>query len=104
EADPKSAGASAEAAYALSKLGQHSTAYQEIERAIRLDPKFATAWQYRGELELGQGDYAQAVESFTRALEINQTAAALRARASCYRKLGLSDKAKEDAKSLEQFR
>jgi tetratricopeptide (TPR) repeat protein len=103
-ADSKSAGACAEAAYALSKLDQRPAAYEEIERAIELDPKFATAWQYRGELEMGQGDYAKAVESLTRALEINQTAAALTARESCYRQLGLTDKAEEDAKSLEQFR
>jgi tetratricopeptide (TPR) repeat protein len=102
--DPKSAGACAEAAYALSKLDQHLSAYQDIERANQLDPKSATAWQYRGELEMAQGDCAQAVESLTRALEINQTAAALTARESCYRKLGLTDKAEEDQKSLEQFR
>jgi tetratricopeptide (TPR) repeat protein len=102
--DPKSAGAYAEAAYALSKLNQRPTAYDEIKRAVELDPKFATAWQYRGELEMGQGDYAKAVESLTRALEINQTAAALTARESCYRNLGLIDKAEEDEKSLEQFR
>lgn len=103
-ADSKSVGACTEAAYALSKLNQRSAAYQEIERAIELDPKFATAWQYRGELEMDRGDYSKAVESLTRGLEINQSAAALTARESCYRQLGLIDKAQEDAKSLEQFR
>jgi tetratricopeptide (TPR) repeat protein len=104
ESDPKSAGARAELAYALSKLDQRPAAYEEIERATELDPKFATAWQYRGELEIDQGNYAKAVESLSRALEINQTAAALNARQSCYRKLGLTEKADEDTKSLEQFR
>ena len=102
--DPKSAQACAEAAYALSKLNQHSVAYEEIQQATELDPKSAPAWQYRGELEMERGEDAKAVDSLTRALEINQTAAALSARALSYRRLGLTDKAAEDEKSLEQFR
>ena len=102
--DPKSAGACAEAAYAFSKLNQRSAAYREIELATQLDPKFSTAWQYRGELEMDDGDYEKAIDSLTRALAINQTAGALTARESCYRMLGQTEKAAEDEKALEQFR
>ncbi len=87
--DPKSAGAAAEASYALAKLKRAPEAYARIKQATELDPNFSTAWQYRGELEMEQSDYQAAVESLSRALAINQTAAALARREECYRKLGL---------------
>ena len=102
--DPKSAGANAEASYALAKLRREPEAYDRIKRATELDPNFSTAWQYRGELEMGKIDYLAAVESLTRALAINQTLAALAKREECYRKLGLLVKADEDHKALEQIR
>ena len=102
--DSQSAGACAEIAYALSKLNDRAAAYREIERATELDPNFSTAWQYRGELEMGEGDYTKAVDSLSRALAINQTADALTAREACYRKLGQIEKAEDDQKLLEQFR
>ncbi|MEO8439244.1 MAG: hypothetical protein ABI540_03375 [Spartobacteria bacterium] len=101
--DPKSAGASAEASYALSKLQRMPEAYARIKEATELDPNFSTAWQYRGELEMQLGDYMAAVESLTRALAINQTAAALAKREECYRKLGLLAKAEDDQKALAEL-
>lgn len=101
--DPKSAGAAAEASYALAKLKRAPEAYARIKRATELDPNFSTAWQYRGELEMQQGDYVAAVDSLSRALAINQTAAALARREECYRKLGLLAEAESDRKSLEEL-
>jgi len=101
--DPKSAAAEAEAGYALAKLKQGAEGYLRIKRATDLDADFSTAWQYRGELEMQRGQYQAAIESLSRALAINQTAAGLEKREECYRKLGLVAKAEDDRKALEQF-
>jgi tetratricopeptide (TPR) repeat protein len=97
--DPKAAGACAEASYALTKLGRAQDALAQIRRATELDPNFATAWQYRGELEMARGETLSAVESFTHALEANQTATALEKREQCYRRLGLLVKAEQDRRA-----
>jgi tetratricopeptide (TPR) repeat protein len=104
ENDPKSAGAWAEASYALAKLKRASEAYERIKQATTLDPNFSTAWQYRGELEIERADYLGAIDSLTRALAISQTAAALARREECYRKLGLLAKAEDDHRVLEQLK
>ena len=101
--EPKSADACAEAGYALAKLQRKTEAYGQILRAIEFDPTLATAWQYRGELEMERDDYKAAIDSLTHALSINQTAAALTKREECYRKIGLLAKAEDDHKTLEQF-
>ncbi|MEO5717838.1 MAG: tetratricopeptide repeat protein [Chthoniobacterales bacterium] len=101
--DPKSAGAAVEASYALAKLKRAPEAYARIKQATESDPNFSTAWQYRGELEMEQTDYLAAVDSLSRALAINQTAAALARREECYRKLGLLAKAEDDRKTLEEL-
>ena len=103
QADPKSAGAAAEASYALAKLKRPADAYRQIKEATELDPNFSTAWQYRGELEMNGGDYLAAAESLSRALAINQTAGALAKREECYRKLGLLAKAEDDHRTREQL-
>ena len=97
--DPKAAGACAEASYALTKLGRAQEALDQIKRATELDPNFSTAWQYRGELEMARGETLSAVDSFTHALETNQTATALEKREQCYRRLGLLVKAEQDRRA-----
>jgi tetratricopeptide (TPR) repeat protein len=99
ELDPKAAGACAEASYALTKLGRAQEALEQIKRATELDPNFSTAWQYRGELEMARGETLSAVDSFTHALETNQTATALEKREQCYRRLGLLVKAEQDRRA-----
>jgi tetratricopeptide (TPR) repeat protein len=97
--DPKAAGACAEASYALTKLGRAQEALDQIKHATELDPNFSTAWQYRGELEMARGEILSAVDSFTHALETNQTATALEKREQCYRRLGLLVKAEQDRRA-----
>lgn len=104
ENDPKSAGALAEASYALAKLQRAPEAYERIKQATGLDPSSSTAWQYRGELEIERNDYSAAIDSLTRALALNQTAAALARREECYRRLGLFAKAEDDHRLLEQLK
>lgn len=101
--DPKSGGAAAESGYALMKLGRGDEAFERIKQATETDPNAATAWQYRGELEMARSDFTGAVESFTRALAINQTAVSLEKREECYRRIGLLAKADEDRRALEQI-
>jgi tetratricopeptide (TPR) repeat protein len=103
QSDPRAAGACVEASYALEKLNREKEAYAQIRRATELDANFSTAWQYRGELEMQRGDYMAAIDSLTRALAINQTAAALAKREQCYRKVGLLAKAEDDRRALEKF-
>src|SRR5204863_6645537 len=101
--DPKLAGVCAEASYALTKLGRIPEALEQIKRATELDPNFSTAWQYRGELEMTRGETLSAIESFTHAIEANQTAAALQRREQCYRRLGLLVKAEQDRRAREEM-
>jgi tetratricopeptide (TPR) repeat protein len=101
--DPKAAGAFAEASYALTKLGRAPEALEQIKRATELDPNFSTAWQYRGELEMARGETLSAVDSFTHAIETNQTVTVLQKREQCYRRLGLLVKAEQDRRAVEEL-
>ena len=101
--DPKAAGAPAEASYALTKLGRAQEAMDQIKRATDLDPNLSTAWQYRGELEMGRGEILSAIDSFTHSIETNQTVTALQKREQCYRRLGLLVKAEQDRQAREEL-
>jgi len=101
--DPKAAGASAEASYAMAKLGRAREALEQIRKATELEPNLATAWQYRGELEMARGETLSAIESFTHAIEANQTITALEKREECYRRLGLLVKAEQDRRAREEL-
>jgi tetratricopeptide (TPR) repeat protein len=99
--DAKSAAGWAEVSYALTKLGRTQEAFDKIKHATELDPDLATAWQYRGELEMAHGDNLAAIESFSHALAIQKTSAALQKREECYRRLGLRARADEDHRALQ---
>ena len=72
-------------------------------KATGLDSNYATAWQYRGELEMQRENFPAAAESLSRALALNKTAEALAKREKCYRKLGWTSKAEEDAHALKEM-
>lgn len=101
--DPKSSSAHAEKSYALMKLGKTTEGFGEIQQATTLDSNNATAWQYRGELEMEQKNYPAAIESLSRALSLNQTATALEKRETCYRSIGWTNKAEEDRRALQEL-
>ena len=101
--DPKSAGALAEAGYALTKLGRMEDGFEKIKQATALDPNFAVGWQYRGELEMSNGNYVAAVDFLSRSLTIKQTVEALQKRAECYQHLGLEARANEDHRVAQQL-
>ena len=99
----KSAGAFAECAYALKKLGRADEALEQIKRATDLEPNFSTAWQYRGELEIERGEILSAIESLSHAIDTTPTVTALQKREQCYRRLGLLVKADQDRRALEEL-
>jgi tetratricopeptide (TPR) repeat protein len=101
--DAKSAGAATEEAYALTKLGRFNEAVEKVKTSTELDPNLASAWQYRGELEMQSGNNMAAIEDLSRALAIQQTPAALEKREECYRRLGLFARAEEDHRALLQL-
>ena len=98
--DPKSAGAAAELSYALTKLDRADEAFAKIKEATETDPNLASAWQYRGELEMQRGNNVAAIDSLSRALAIQQTVAVLQKREECYRRVGLFARAEEDHRAL----
>jgi tetratricopeptide (TPR) repeat protein len=92
-----------ELAYALTKLGRADEAYEKAKQATLLDGNSAVAWQYRGELEMLQGDYLAAVDSLSHAAGIHQSVAVLQKRAECYQHLGLNARADEDHRTLQRL-
>ena len=50
---------------AYSKKGDYDKALQELDEAIRLNPKLAAAHYNRGQIYFRRGDYGQAVRDFT---------------------------------------
>ena len=94
--DRNSATGLAEMSYALMKLGRSQEAFETIKQATALDPNLVNAWQYRGELEMTRGDNLSAIDSFSRALNLQRTAAALQKREECYQRLGYKERAEDD--------
>jgi len=101
--DQKSANAWAEVSYSLMKLGRAKEALERIKQATEFDPNLGSAWQYRGELEMAEGNNLAAIESFSRALAIENTAAGLQKREECYRRVGLPARAEEDRQALQEL-
>lgn len=99
--DSKSASAYMELSYALSKLGRGEEAADAIKTATDLDPKLAPAWLYRGELEMQAANNLAAIESLSRAIAVQTSAAALEKREECYRRVGLVARAQEDHRARE---
>lgn len=101
--DPRSGGAIAEISYALTKLGRTDEAFEKIKLATAVDASVASAWQYRGELEMTRGNNMAAIESLSHALNIQQTVPALQKREECYRRAGLLAQAEEDRRTLQRL-
>lgn len=48
----------------------HATGLNEVEHALKLDNRYAPAYLLRGKLQIGLGQYSEAVEDFSRALNL----------------------------------
>jgi tetratricopeptide (TPR) repeat protein len=101
--DQRSGSAWTEVSYSLMKLGRPKEAFEQIKRATELDPNLPSAWQYRGELEMSAGNNMAAIESFSRSLAIERTATSLQKREECYRRAGLTARADEDHRALDEL-
>ena len=73
----KSADAHFEAAQDLNSLGLANDALEQTRIATGLDPRDSAKWLFRGVLERRRANFAAAIESQTRSLEINESLLAL---------------------------
>jgi tetratricopeptide (TPR) repeat protein len=101
--DDKSAAAHFEAAHGLDGLGQTKDALIHARIATELDPRDPAKWLLRGVLERQRANFAAAIESQTRSLEINESLAALAEREQCERRIGKIHEADADLRRIREL-
>jgi tetratricopeptide (TPR) repeat protein len=101
--DDKSAAAHFEAAQNLNGLSQIEKALSEARIATELDPKNSEMWYLRGLLERQRADFAAAIQSQTRSLEINESLLALNEREQCERRIGKIREADADLRRMREL-
>lgn len=101
--DDKSAPAHFEAAQNLNGLGLTEQALKEARIATELDPKNSEMWFLRGILERQRVDFAAAIKSQTRSLEINESLLALNEREQCERRIGKIREADADLRRIREL-
>jgi len=69
-----------------------------------LDPHDSNMWFFRGVLERQRADFAGAVASLTRSIEISETPGALSEREQCQRRIGKTAEADADLRRIEQLK
>jgi tetratricopeptide (TPR) repeat protein len=99
----KSAAAHFEAAHDLDGLGQEKEALSHARIATELDPGDSAKWFYRGVLERQRANFAAAIESQTRSLEINESLVALSEREQCERRIGKISEANADLRRIQEL-
>jgi tetratricopeptide (TPR) repeat protein len=101
--EPLNAGVNSTLAWALYLSGDYENAAKQCLSAKELDPNFALAWFYYGQILLAQGKFAEAAEQFENAILLSRgmiagTAALVQAHALA----GNRAKALEGLKQLER--
>jgi tetratricopeptide (TPR) repeat protein len=99
----KSADAHFEAAQDLNGLGQAKEALDQARIAAELDPRDSAKWFFRGVLERQRANFAAAIESQTRSLEINESLVALNEREQCERRVGKIHEADVDLRRIREL-
>lgn len=86
----------------LAKLraGDHEAAISFFDRAIKMDPRFAQAFQKKGSSLQSLKRHAEAVECYTKSYQLQSDEVSLFNRAICYLNMGKLDQGKAD---LEKF-
>jgi hypothetical protein len=97
----KSAAAHFEAAQALDGLDRQKEALLHAGIATELDPRNSNIWFFRGVLERQRADFAGAVTSQTRSIEINESLVALSERERCERRIGKTAEADADLRRIQ---
>ena len=100
----KSAAAHFEAAQDLDGLDRQKEALLHARIATELDPHDSNMWFFRGVLERQRADFAGAVASQTRSIEISETPGALSEREQCQRSIGKTAEADADLRRIEQLK
>ena len=99
----KSAAAHFEAAQDLDGLDRQKEALLQARIATELDPHNSNMWFFRGVLERQRADFAEAVTSQTRSIEINESLVALNEREQCQRRIGKTAEADADLRRIQQL-
>ena len=99
----KSAAAHFEAAQDLDGLDRNKEALSQARIATELDPHDSKMWFFRGVLERQRADFAQAVASQTRSIEISESLGALTEREQCQRRIGKTAEADADLHRIQQL-
>src|SRR5262249_21652792 len=102
--DDKSAAAQFEAARVLDALDREKEALLHARIATELDPNDSTKWFLRGVIEKQRADFAGAVTSQTRSIEINESLVALSEREQCQRRIGKVAEADADLRRINEIR
>jgi tetratricopeptide (TPR) repeat protein len=99
----KSAAAHFEAAQDLDGLDRQKEALSHARIATELDPNDLKMWFFRGVLERQRADFADAVVSQTRSIEISESLEALNEREQCQRRIGKSAEADADLHRIQEL-
>jgi len=100
----KSAAAHFEAAQDLDGLDRQKEALLHARIATELDPQNSNLWFFRGVLERQRADFAGAVASQTRSIEISESPAALSEREQCERRIGKTAEADADLRRIQELK
>ena len=99
----KSPPAHFEAAQDLDGLDRQKEALLHARIATELDPHNSNMWLFRGVLERQRADFAGAITSQTRSIEINESLVALNEREQCERRIGKTTEADADLRRIQQL-
>jgi hypothetical protein len=101
--DDKSAAAQFEAARNLDALNRGKEALLHARIATELDPNDWAKWFLRGVLERQRADFAGAIVSQTRSIEISESRVALGEREQCERRIGKTNEADADLRRIQEL-
>ena len=93
-----------EAAQDLDGLDRQKEALSHARIATELDPHNSNMWFFRGVLERQRADFAEAVASQTRSIEIAESPIALSEREQCERRLGKTAEADADLRRIQELK
>jgi tetratricopeptide (TPR) repeat protein len=102
--DDKSAAAHFEAARDFDGLDRQKEALLQARIATELDPQNPEIWFFRGVLERERADFAGAVSSQTRSIEIDESLVALNEREQCERRIGKTAEADADLRRIQELK
>ena len=92
-----------EASLSLTELDQTKEASAHAVRATELEPNNAGIWFARGKIEAQRADFAGAISSLTRSLDIQESVPALQERENAARRLGRREQADADLARIRQL-